>query len=178
MPSTLNREEILELLLGDPPMVEDAPDTGLQLQPNGMDLTIREAAVYKTAGTLMKGSQAARLPETARTEPDSNGALTLTAGAYLITFNERLNMPSDVIGLVRPRSSLLRAGAALHTGVWDAGYSGRSQALLSVINPEGIVIEQGARIGQMIFMRMSKAPGEIYQGRYQGEGEGERRHRD
>ena len=171
MPSALNREEIRELISGNRPLVEDAPDIELQLQPNGVDLTLWGAAEFKTAGIIPKGKTGAQLPET-RTAPErGDGEMRLKAGAYLITFNERLNMPDDVIGLVRPRSSLLSAGAALHTGVWDAGYSGRSQALLSVLNPEGIIIEKDARIGQMIFMRMSQAPGESYRGRYQGEDE-------
>ena len=81
-------------------------------------------------------------------------------------------MPPDLIALARPRSSLLRCGGALHAGVWDAGYQGRSQALLSVQNQAGLHLQQGARIAQMVFFRMSAPPAQGYRGRYQGEGIG------
>src|SRR3989442_11332336 len=37
-----------------------------------------------------------------------------------------------------PISSLLRVGCNVETAVWDAGYRGRSEALMTVVNPAGL----------------------------------------
>ena len=76
----------------------------------------------------------------------SDGYLDLIPGAHLITFNEIVNLPLHVMALGRPRSSLLRAGVAIHTAVWDAGYRGRSQALLVVYNHHGYRLGKDAQI--------------------------------
>jgi dUTP pyrophosphatase len=52
--------------------------------------------------------------------------------------------------------------------VWDAGYRGRSEALLTVWNPAGFDIQQGARIAQLVFLRLTRTT-EGYRGAYQGE---------
>jgi dUTP pyrophosphatase len=58
---------------------------------------------------------------------------------------------------------------AIHTAVWDAGYSGRSTSLLSVLNPAGFRLQIGARILQLVFFGLAAAANEGYQGVYQGE---------
>jgi dUTP pyrophosphatase len=68
----------------------------------------------------------------------------------------------------RPRSSLLRCGAAIHTAVWDAGYRGRSEALLVVVAHEGVRLAPGARVLQLVFVRLEAAT-RAYSGAYQGE---------
>ena len=87
----------------------------------------------------------------------------------MITFNEIVNLPLDVMALGRPRSSLLRSGVSIHTAVWDAGYRGRSQALLVVYNPAGFRVQKNARLMQLVFIRMAKPVSEGYQGRFLGE---------
>ena len=55
------------------------------------------------------------------------------------------------MALGRPRSSLLRCGASLHTAVWDAGYRGRSQSLLVVHHPAGLRLGRDARVAHWRF---------------------------
>ena len=74
------------------------------------------------------------------------------------------------MALGRPRSSLLRSGVSLHTAVWDAGYQGRSQSLLTVHHAGGFRLQRDARLAQLVFFRLSSPPSQGYQGRYQGEG--------
>ena len=66
------------------------------------------------------------------------------------------------------RSSLLRCGASLHTAVWDAGYSGRSESLLVVYNPQGLDLEKNARVLQLVFSTLT-GESQGYTGGYQGE---------
>ncbi len=66
------------------------------------------------------------------------------------------------------RSSLLRCGVSMHTAVWDAGYSGRSQSLMVVHNPLGFRLQKNARIAQLVFLQLTRET-TGYQGVYQGE---------
>jgi dUTP pyrophosphatase len=86
----------------------------------------------------------------------------------MIRFSEVVALPLDVMAFGRPRSSLLRCGAAIHTAVWDAGYHGRSEALLMVYAEAGVRLAQGARVLQLVFVRL-EAPTHAYAGAYQGE---------
>ena len=166
----LNREEITRLLEEKPPLIEGYVVLESQLQPNGFDLSLREAARFGTPGRL-GASDTGRVLSTV--EPmgfDGEGWLELPQGAYLATFNEVVNLPLNLMALGRPRSSLLRSGVTLHTAVWDAGYRGRSQSLLTVHHPGGFRLQQDARVAQLVFFRLATPPERGYQGQYQGEG--------
>ncbi len=89
-------------------------------------------------------------------------------GRYVIRLVETVTLPRDVMAFGRPRSSLLRCGVAIHTAVWDAGYSGRSEALLVVYNPAGFRVRRGGRVLQLVFVGLD-APTRPYDGRFQGE---------
>ncbi len=168
--SPLNREEIALLITGDNPLVDNCIDLETQLQPNGFDLTLRQAFRFNTAGQLGVLDSDRLLPETEPLTFDADGWLELSPGPCLIVYNEVVNLTPDLIALGRPRSSLLRSGAALHTAVWDAGYRGRSQSLLTVHHPGGFRLQRNSRLAQLVFFRLSTPPRDGYQGRYQGEG--------
>ena len=98
-----------------------------------------------------------------------NDEVHLAKGAYKVIFNEYVKIPNDAAALCFPRSSLLRCGATLECAVWDPGYEGRSEALLIVANEHGLDIKKNAKIGQLIFIKLSEAAKELYEGRYKGE---------
>ena len=166
----LNREEIARLIAGDSPLVAGYVDLAAQLQPNGFDLSVGEVARFATPGQLGSSDADRVLSDTEPMPFDGEGWLPLGAGPYLITFNEAVNLPRDLMALGRPRSSLLRSGVALHTAVWDAGYRGRSQSLLTVHHPNGFRLQRNSRVAQLVFFRLATPPEQGYQGRYQGEG--------
>ena len=166
----LNREEIALLIAGNPPLIEDYVALELQIQPNGFDLTVREAGRFTTSGQLGASDEARMVSGVESLAYNADDWLFLEPGAYLVTFNEIVNLPPDLAALGRPRSSLLRSGVALHTGVWDVGYRGRSQSLLTVHHPIGFRLQRNARLAQLVFFRLAAPPEEGYQGRYQGEG--------
>jgi dUTP pyrophosphatase len=86
----------------------------------------------------------------------------------MITYNEIVHLPKDIMALGRPRSSLLRCGVSVGTAVWDAGYEGRSQSLLVVHHPQGFRVQKNARIIQLVFLTLTgESAG--YTGVYQGE---------
>ena len=186
----LGRAALLRRLAADPPLVRELADPTQQVQPHGIDLRLEGAWRFTSAGSVGRDTGAGgctaptdatgvvplptpgradrALPERDLVPFDADGALLLTPGAYLVRFQEVLHLPVDLMALARPRSTLLRCGATLHTAVWDAGYVGRSEALLVVTNPHGLRLERGARICQMLFFPLD-AVGPGYTGAYQGE---------
>jgi dUTP pyrophosphatase len=109
------------------------------------------------------------LSEVDPVELNHDGWVQLTPGPYLVTFTEVVNLPLGLMALGRPRSSLLRSGVSLHTAVWDAGYRGRSQALLVVHHPLGYRLQRGARLMQLVFFPLSQPVDQGYRGRFLGE---------
>ena len=120
--SVLDRESIARLLSAPERLVEGYLDLEAQLQPNGFDLTLKEVRSFESRGEVGHGTEPAVLSETKVVPFDSDGGLHLSQGSYLITLNEVVHLPNDIMALARPRSSLLRSGVAVHTAVWDAGY--------------------------------------------------------
>jgi len=165
----LSREDILKLLKTTPPLVENLHDVEEQVQPNGLDLTLREVALFSSSGSLDFSNKGRVLSRTSRLVFDGLGRIDLPSGCYLITYNEVLNLPNNIMALAAPRSSLLRCGVGIHNAVWDAGYSGRSQSLMVVYNPQGFRLHRNARIVQIVFFLLSHEVGQGYQGAFQGE---------
>ena len=157
------------MLEGSPPLVENLPDVQHQVQPNGIDLTLREIGLFSSPGSLGLGSAERVLSSISPLVFDGLGRVDLLPGCYLVTHNEAVNLPRNVMALAMPRSSLLRCGVSIHNAVWDAGYSGRSQSLLVVYNSQGFRLYRNARIVQMVFFLLSREVGQGYQGMFQGE---------
>lgn len=165
----LSREDILKMLKASPPLVDNLVDIQQQVQPNGIDLTLKEVALLSSSGSLGLSNKSRALSSTSPLVFDGLGRIDLLPGCYLVTYNEVVNIPRNIIALATPRSSLLRCGVSIHSAVWDAGYSGRSQSLMVVYNPRGFRIYRNARIIQMVFFLLSREVAQGYQGIFQGE---------
>jgi len=165
----LSREDIQKMLKASPPLVENLCDVQQQIQPNGIDLTLKEVALLSSPGSLGFSNEDRVLSCTSPLVFDGLGRLDLLPGCYLITYNEVVNLPKNMMALVAPRSSLLRCGVSIHSAVWDAGYSGRSQSLMVVHNPQGFRLHRNARIVQIVFFFLSREVAQGYQGIFQGE---------
>ena len=168
MSAVLSKPDIQEMIKAQPPLVEGYLDLNVQLQPNGIDVTIRDIAIPDSPGTIAVDNANRKLSTLNNLEFNSQGYTDLVPGPYLITLNEIVNLPTNVMALARPRSSLLRCGVTIETAVWDAGYSGRSQALLVVHNPSGFRLQKNARVLQLVFLRLTGET-EAYHGKYQRE---------
>jgi dUTP pyrophosphatase len=165
----LSREDILKMLEESPPLVENLCDAQQQVQPNGIDLTLKEVALFSSPGNLGPGNESRALSSTSSLVFDGLGRVDLLSGCYLVTYNEVVNLPKNIMAMAMPRSSLLRCGVSIHNAVWDAGYSGRSQSLMVVYNPQGFRLHRNARIVQMVFFLLSREVAQGYQGVFQGE---------
>ena len=164
----LSGHDIRRLIEQETPLVEGWLDLDEQVQANGFDLTLRDIAMPQSAGSIPVSNSQRVLPDLSPLVFDGLGCIDLVPGTYIITYNEIVNLPKNVMALGRPRSSLLRCGVAVGTAVWDAGYSGRSQSLLVVYNARGFRVQRNARLTQLVFFQLT-GESEGYNGFYQGE---------
>jgi dUTP pyrophosphatase len=164
----LSRQDILHLIQQNPPLVEDYIKLEDQVQPNGFDLTLRDVGSLDSGGRIAVTNAQRQLSSLHNLEFNEEDYLDLTPGSYLITYNEIVNLPKNVMALGAPRSSLLRCGVTVHMAVWDAGYCGRSQSLMVVFNSAGFRVQRNARVAQLVFMELAGET-EGYQGIYQRE---------
>jgi len=161
------------MILSGKTAITKAVITGLineakQAQPCGVDLSLRHVLKWTSSGTV-DFSNEFRAGSTTTKIPFVNNPkqIHLSAGSYLVEFNEDVDMPLNIMGQVFVRSSLWRSGALLSAGVMDSGYKGAVGALLQVLNPHGITLHENARLAQMVFHEMSENV-EGYDGTYQG----------
>ncbi|GAI63659.1 unnamed protein product [marine sediment metagenome] len=168
MTAVLSKQEIQRLLKQEPPLIEDYINLEEQVQPNGIDLTLREVALLQSSGRIAVENSQRLVSDLSPLVFDGLNFIDLMPGAYIITYNEIVHLPKNVMALATPRSSLLRCGVTINTAVWDAGYSGRSQSLMVVYNPQGFRLQRNARIVQLVFLQLTRET-EGYRGTYQGE---------
>lgn len=168
MTAVLSAADIRSLLRQEPPLVEDFIDLDSQVQPNGFDITLRDISILKTPGQIAVSNRERVVSELAPIEFGNDGFICLEPGIYSITYNEIVHLPDNVMALARPRSSLLRCGVTVGTAVWDAGYSGRSESLLTVYHSGGFRVQKNARVVQLVFFRLTGKT-EGYSGIYQNE---------
>lgn len=170
--SVLSYWEIKKLLKRQnesPPLIENAINIATQLQSNGVDLTVGKIYEFSnTAGKIAFDNSERELPETYEIKFNEDNWIYLPKGFYKTIFNEKVNVPKDIMAIGAPRSSLLRSGVSIETAIWDAGYSGRSESLLIVHNDAGFYIKKNARLLQLIFIKLSKVSrsGKAYEGMY------------
>jgi len=168
MTAILSKQDIQRLLKQEPPLIEAYINLEEQVQPNGVDLTLREVSMLQSSGRIAVNNSQRLVSDVAPLVFDGLNFIDLMPSAYIITYNEIVHLPKDVMALATPRSSLLRCGVTINTAVWDAGYSGRSQSLMVVYNPQGFRLQRNARVIQLVFFKLIQET-DGYQGTYQGE---------
>ena len=104
-----------------------------------------------------------------KTSLDGKIGWILYQGAYDITFWEGCKIPSNFVGLIRQRSSMLRNGTVLHSSVFDPGFETEFMGTVMVVN-ETIFIEEDARVAQIYFHTCEEVDEEnLYSGQFQGD---------
>lgn len=163
----LSKKQILQMLNNNPPLVEGLIDIQSQVQPSGIDFTLKDVEKFEGAGQIDFDNSERIIPKTAPVKPNGDW-FVLPQGVYKVRFNEIVHIPTNLMAIARPRSSLLRCGATMNTALWDPGYEGRSESLLTVMNLNGVKLKKNAKIMQMVFLPLKEVT-EAYSGKYQGE---------
>ncbi len=139
-----------------------------QTQPAGIDLTLKEVHELTSGGEIDFDNSKRRISASKKME-FADGKLHLMGGCYKIIYNEYVEIPIDCAAFGFPRSSLLRCGADVRCAVWDPGYHGRSESLLVVHHPAGIVLHKNAKVTQLVFVKLEGEAHQAYEGKYKGE---------
>jgi dUTP pyrophosphatase len=164
--TVLDRQTILAQISQNQ-LVSNLRDKEVQVSPNGVELTLQKIFTFNEAGVVDFSNAERYIPKYVE-QPLENDRYKLQPGTYLVTYNEIMHLPSNVVAIGRPRSSLLRSGVTVESAVWDAGYQGRSRGLLTVHNPHGFQVKPNARLLHLVFIQLLQQT-EPYEGIYQGE---------
>ncbi len=142
-------------------VVEGLRSVEEQVQPAGVDLTLEKIQVLVEEGEI---SAEPRFSKGINIIPKA-GFYELPQGSYRVTYHEIVNIPAGHLGLLLPRSSLLRNGVTIYTAVWDPGYKGRGMGLMVVFNKQGVRIAEEARVAQLILLSLEDSS-VLYRGRF------------
>jgi len=107
----LSSDEIKERILKER-LIENFIDLEVQLQPASFDLTLDEIYLITSSASIDFSNKDRKLPNYKKIE-FNNDWIELNKGIYLITFNEIVNIPKDLLAFLRPRSSLVRSGVTI-----------------------------------------------------------------
>jgi deoxycytidine triphosphate deaminase len=96
--------------------------------------------------------------------PSGKYLFKLDPGTYSLTFEQGCKLDSTHTAFIRHRSSVLRCGGIITSGIYDPGFEvDEMGAVLIVTKP--LMLERGARVAQIIMMENS--PAELYDGQWQ-----------
>lgn len=143
----------------------------------GYDLSLKEVNKIgytdkqdgRIGKVLKDKTELATYTPVSKTSLDGKIGWILYQGAYDITFWEGCKIPSNLVGLIRQRSSMLRNGTVLHSSVFDPGFETEFMGTVMVVN-ETIFIEEDARVAQIYFHQCEEVAQEnLYNGQWQGD---------
>ena len=98
-------------------------DAGVQQQ--GVDVRLMKVSrVGEVVGDVgyVPAKGKTETPHSFEVEPNDNGIWILQPGYYEIEFKEGCKIPSNAAMYFKTRSSLVRCGAIVHSGQFDAGF--------------------------------------------------------
>ena len=166
----LGTKELLRLVK-EKNLIENLSERELQ-NPEGAGFDLRIGKVFILEGESFLGREQRKTPKAkpvAEYHPSDIQTIILKPGEYLLTESvEKINMPLDMFGIVKPRSTLFRSGIVLRAGVIDPGYSGQLHPLLHNVSHSPMKIELGARYIHIFFHKVQGDIHSSYRGQWQG----------
>ena len=146
-------------------LISNYIDLNTQLQPTSFELTVNKVYSIYNVSTIDFDNSNRRLSSYSELL-FNNDNIFLDFGIYKILFNETVNIPNNIFAIGYPRSSLIRCGNTIHTAIWDPGYHGKSECLLTINNPDGLILKKNARILQLLFYKLDVQVEKEYNGIY------------
>lgn len=139
------------------------------VQQQGID--VRVSKVYTLEGTGIVPAQGkTSLPERVEIPTvnfSGNPTWTLAPGYYELDLMEGVDMPAEAAMYFKTRSSLVRCGAIIESGQFDAGFVTDKAGCFLIVH-RTITIEQGARVAQAI-VHTSESVDNMYDGQFQAD---------
>lgn len=137
--------------------------------PEGCGFDLRLGEVFRIKGEGFLGVQERKTCDTELVASINTGQkeIVLEPGDfYLVKTIEKVNMPPDLVGIFKPRSTLHRMGILLRTSQVSPGYSGELIFALTNVGPCPVRLELGARIVHLMFAKIDGSTS-LYRGQWQ-----------
>lgn len=135
------------------------------IQQQGIDVRVNNIKTLTGVGEVPAEGKT-KLPTYTDVIMDGNRWI-LPVGYYEVELMESINMPNNAALIYKTRSSLVRCGAIVESGQFDAGFhTERAGCFLIVHRP--IIIEKGARIAQAIIHETAPVEN-TYEGQFQAD---------
>ena len=133
----------------------------------GYDLTLKSVNLIG-GGTVTKDKTVV-LPST-EVRPKKVGEQLLYElqpnTSYSLTFEQGIKLPNNVAAQIVHRSSVVRCGAIIISGVYDPGFETEFMGAILITSCK-LTLEQGARVAQIIMHETHKA--DKYDGQWQSQ---------
>lgn len=131
-------------------------------QPNAVDLRLDK--VFKILPTVFEiSNDHKKHRQIEEIVPDEEGYFNLEPGSYEVTFNNDVTISGGECGWTVLRSTLLRNGCTLFSGIFDAGFCGKIGSVLHV-NVGPLKIKKDTRVAQ--FVLFDAETSHLYSGSY------------
>ena len=134
---------------------------GKQAQ-HGFDLSLKE--VKKVSGSGVVHLDKTEVPQYNLISP-VDGYYNLDQGVYSISFNEGGQIPPNHCGWIKSRSSIVRNGSLIESGLYDTNFECDSFGAFLFVSGF-ISIAQNARVAQFLLFKAEEA--KLYDGQFQG----------
>ncbi len=135
------------------------------LQQQGIDVRVENIKELTGVGHIPAQGKT-KLPEYVDAGINDN-VWILPPGYYEVELMEGINMPDNAALTYKTRSSLVRCGAIVESGQFDAGFKTDKAGCFLVVH-RIITIEKGARIAQVLVHEFNPVDN-TYEGQFQGD---------
>lgn len=143
-------------------------DPDKQIGSDGIDLTIKRLSRVETSvpSILTESKQSTVHRPIVAVEPisiEDRQVFVVPEGVYDVEFNEFVTVPEGVAAFLLLRSSFVRAGHRMFSGLYDQGFRNFAGSVLHTAGDSHI--EVNMRLAQIIFVT-SEGSGQLYAGGY------------
>jgi len=158
----------LQSLVKEHKLVENLCQREIE-NPEGAGFDLRLGEVYSIKNEGFLGVEERQTPEIELVAKEGREeSFVFEPGKYyLIKTIEKVNLPTNISGIIFPRTTLFRSGLGLFNGVVQPGYSGELTFGISNLAQSKVEISFGARIVHITFHEVL-GQGNQYRGQWQG----------
>lgn len=160
----------LHKLVRDKNLVEGLSQRELE-NPEGAGFDLRIGELYELEGSGFLGVTDRETPKIkliASFAKDGEKKVELKPNTYYIMGTvEKVNLPDNLVSLMRPRTTLFRSGVHLLLGQVAPGYKGQLNFGMVNLRPVPFYLEMGARVVHIQFFTV-KGKNNVYRGQWQG----------
>lgn len=135
----------------------------------GYDLTVKDVKDIRGGclfadETQLEPYDEIKTMDVQKVDNDHREVWSLKPGVYSVTFEQGCKLDDKTTAFIRQRSSILRMGGTVTSGVYDPGFEVDEMGGVMTLT-KTIVLEKGARLAQIIMMENN--PAELYDGQWQ-----------